>query len=113
MWFRLMSKFMQLCIIVQNFYAVILTSLIRCINVFTNLLLVLDHCPAANGNITIGTPVTYKFRNIQAMWLKDPLPVSEEAKTKIYETRSYAATNQYLFSFENLDDYERTDFLTK
>ena len=73
----------------------------------------LDHCPAANGNITIGTPVTYKFRNIQAMWLKDPLPVSDEAKTKIYETRSYAATNQYLFSFENLDDYERTDFLTK
>lgn len=70
-------------------------------------------CPTYK-NLSVGTPVTYKFRSgVTGMWLKDPMPVSEEDKTKIFEVKSQAAVNQNLYSWTNLNTYEATDFYTK
>ena len=78
------------------------------------LLLFLDHCPSSPQNISIGEPISYKYRpNIRGMWLKDPKPVNDSVKTRIYETRHYSSSSERLYSWQSLDDYEHSSFITR
>ena len=68
-------------------------------------------CPAQPADLTVETPISYHFRSgINGFWMKDPLPMSEEAKTRIYEITDWEDTNQALYYWNTLDDYEAGDF---
>ncbi|KAF6022135.1 MYOC [Bugula neritina] len=75
-----------------------------------------DHCPT-NLNISVGSPITYKYEyQVSGMWFKDPIPIAEHEKTRIFEVRNgpqTGYTNQYLYYWDDLDEFESTNYLTR
>jgi len=50
------------------------------------------------------------------MWYKDPIPIAEHEKTRIFELRNgpqTGYTNQYLYYWDDLDEFESTNYMTR